>query len=84
MSKFGNFKKGDKVKYVSGSHGDSFNNPLWGGEHGHQVGIVIETHTYGLPIRVQWERGLNVYEFDDLQKVDGPEGNCENIWDDLS
>lgn len=77
------FKVGDKVKYVSGAHGDSYNNPLWEGMYGNIVGKVVESNDTALPISVAWALGgHNVYKPEDLAHVDGPEGNFKSIWDE--
>lgn len=63
------FKVGDRVKYISGKHGDYNVNPLWGGKYGKIEGVVIKTADYStLPIRVSWDNGgKNTYYERDLE-----------------
>jgi hypothetical protein len=60
------FKIGDKVKYVSGRHGDSEVNPLWGGEQGKIKGTIVLFKDDGW-IDVKWDNGIqNCYVERDL------------------
>jgi hypothetical protein len=71
---------GLRVKYVSGRHGDSASNPLWGGEHGY-VGGTLKKARYG--VSVYWDnKRRNSYSASDLELLDFPEGNFESIWRD--
>jgi len=64
------FKVGDRVRYVSGAHGEEWANPLWGGEQGNIAGTVDEAHggqRYVGDIGVTWDNDAhNSYCADDL------------------
>lgn len=63
------FNVGDRVKYISGNHGDSAWNPLWGGAQGKMQGTVTEVDS-PFPIRVDWKNGeYNTYNVNDLEKL---------------
>lgn len=63
-------RKGDKVIYVSGSHGDAHNNPLWGGECGQIKGTVVDLPKKSESsewVKVKWDNGsFNSYQNRDL------------------
>jgi len=67
------FRKGDRVRYISEEWGDSEDNPLWGGEHGHIVGTVgeyVSTEEDDLTMGVKWDNGkFNTYTIADLELV---------------
>ena len=74
--KFGN---GDRVMYVSGSHGTSTNNPL-AGSYCECVGVVTSISQFRetlFTIHVEWDNGTgNTYNESDLVLVaDGGEIN---------
>lgn len=61
-----NFRKKDRVIYVSGNFGDERNNPLWNGEYGQIIGTVINTSDNW--IKVKWDNGYsNGYYTRDLE-----------------
>jgi hypothetical protein len=65
------FKKGDKVKYVSGKHGDYSGNPLWGGNCGCVAGIFMGDIGTGDYYDVIWDNGeQNCYRLEDLELVE--------------
>ena len=63
------YKKGDRVKYVSGNWGDKETNPLWGGECGKIAGTISSKTEFSY--RVEWENKLtnSSYTDDDLELV---------------
>lgn len=67
------FKKGDRVKYTSGNHGDYLNNPKWGGCCGQIAGTIRNELGSGylpsdLVIDVKWDNGeTNLYRERDLE-----------------
>mgnify|MGYP000244483723 CR=1 FL=1 len=72
------YKVGDKVKYVSGNHGDSFVNPLWDRWYGKIIMTILDgpddTDWYeSLPYETSFEVGgeevRNSYSADDLELV---------------
>ncbi len=64
------FKRGDKVKYVSGNFGDATHNPLWGGKNGKIIGTVISINDTPGWIKVKWSNGeRNDYHERDLEKL---------------
>ena len=73
------FVIGDKVKYVSGKHGDSESNPLWNGEQYKIIGVVsIIAEKW---ISVDWSNNnMNCYRSDDLEHIKDP---IEDSFDDL-
>jgi len=63
------FKVGDKVKYVSGRHGDARSNPLWNGQLGQVVGEITDIREEDY-ILVKWDVNItNSYSSRDLEKV---------------
>lgn len=63
------FKIGDKVKYVSGRHGDSRANPLWNGQLGQVIGEIDEILDEDY-ILVKWNTyRTNSYSSRDLEKI---------------
>lgn len=57
------FEIGDRVRYVSGRHGDSPANPLWDGRLGQIVGTVSEHFGEYIEdifsLRVNWDNDNN-------------------------
>ncbi len=80
------FKINDRVKYTSSVYGDTDDNPLWNGKHGHVIGTI--THVYSLsraihtPLEctVEWDNGkINSYTNNDLEKC----FSCVGLPDEL-
>lgn len=67
------FKIGDKVKYVSGEHGEEANNPVWNGKYGKVIGTINGEITDYRMYPVKWSNGQHnsYYEFD-LELVERP------------
>ena len=60
------FKSGDRIKYISGRHGDTKSNPLWAGRQGYVLGTVDSAG--GSYIGVSWDNGHhNSYSSCDLE-----------------
>jgi len=64
------YKIGDRVRYISGAHGNSKNNPLIGTEY-ECAGTVVRTENYGaISYSVSWDNGTtNAYQAMDLVLV---------------
>ena len=63
-------QKGQKVKLITPHHGESKNNPIWGGSYGFISGTVLRLKNTGLPVQVIWDNGShNAYSERDLEVV---------------
>ncbi len=81
-----NFKVGDQVKYVSGRHGNSVNNPLWNGTQGKVWGTICLSQYLGY-VGVHWNNGThNNYFPTDLALVErkGKSHPLTTIFKDLT
>jgi len=67
---------GDRVHYVSGSHGASRNNPLKGTGYECAGTVIRDKSTIGdYPLEVMWDNGkLNTYKYQDMAYAEGPVG----------
>ncbi len=63
------FKAGDRVVLITGRHGQSYKNPVWGSRY-QCVGTVASSQskfTSLFPLRVDWDNGrTNAYDHPDL------------------
>ena len=77
MTKQSRFKRGDRVKYITGNYGDTDSNPLWGGIRGKIGGTVVNIPCLDDPdLRVNWDNHLtNTYQDPDLSLI-------SQEWDD--
>jgi len=64
------FRNGDRVFYVSGTHGVSSNNPLKGTLR-ELAGTVVEDDNGDFALRVRWDNGEhNTYQHKDMAYAD--------------
>ena len=65
------FKVGDKVKLVTAKWGDDTCNPIWGGYHGHIIGVVCKLRPDDRFIyNIKWDNGRsNAYKDGNLELI---------------